>query len=768
MFIIWILAVMLSWSAMASLPPEISFSFPDRRDKVCFFAEDTFEEKVTCQLGMAGVYPPQSVAYGPAGCCFDAFSGEGVFWALGEQHLSRVMDISNPLSGNGEPSPDAGWAAHETPSATDDVLAHAQDVGETSDKGVAPSLGERLGEEIRGWITDRLKMAYGGERHAFVMEAAVLADLLVLDAADDAPIEGGYVTVSDDAVHLVHYVRSTDEDGYAVLPMIAGEKYVVMLRVSGYLQPEPIIFMLEDAAEEFPQKVVTVHRGVTLSGQVLDTWQQPVGGAKLIVSVYDEQDREIWNSTLDRPKAFDKVIEEHGAASVDWAPERPSMTCDAQGRFKIEHVPLGKLHVYAVTDGKMPSGPVVLDAREAHVFESLVLRVVETCWAWFRITDEHDVPLEATVSLVDKVSGYAPDPISLPKQSAARVEGLPSAFQLTIYADGYETVTKTMACQPGDEFVFALKKRVFQAVRANVQNTWGEPLDHVRVTGMDDKGKVVCAAATEKDGTLFMEMCPRGVLLSFTKEGYAPFETRVMGEDVLDVTLSEGVVLRVVADGDAQLSECSIYHDVGTSPSRQLVARQKAVQGRVVFEHLARRKYVVQCTSDSAETSLNAWEPTDGEADFMLSVAFEKRVQIDGIVTEAYGAPVPYAEVVLDKDVLQTDEYGRFQYMTLPSRPLRVQVHHWLYGQLERRIEPEAFRREIELRLEEKAPTACAARLEEDGVVTVVDGSSLRIDGIRQDSVWQGKGMKRGDYVESCDRALVIVRDDKRLVFQFE
>ena len=151
-----------------------------------------------------------------------------------------------------------------------------------------------------------------------------------------------------------------------------------------------------------------------------------------------------------------------------------------------------------------------------------------------------------------------------------------------------------------------------------------------------------------------------------------------------------------------------------------------------------------------------------------LSMVFEKRVQIEGIVTENYGAPVPYAELAFGKEVIQCDENGRFHLMVAPDADIHVEAHHWLYGSMERVIDSQEFTHEIELRLEDKAPVECVSLLEEKGISTHMDGSSLRIDIIRQDSEWRGKGLQRGDYVESCGRALVIVRDDKRLIFQFK
>ena len=412
-------------------PKNMAFDLPDHRSEVCFKTQGVEDERVTCQLGIAGTYPPQKVVYGVAGCCFEAFDGDGVFWAMGEQHVSRLIDVSGSLSLDTE--------------ATDGNL--------TDDEGIQKRGDADLFARMKQFFEDMKARFYGGERRTFVMEEAVLADLLVLDEADEQPIEDGYVTFADDAIHLLNEVRRTDEDGYAVLPLIADEEYVVTLRASGYLQPSPLHIRVTDELETYPEIVVTLSRGVTLSGKVVDAFEKPVGGAMLVVSVLDSSDREIWHSTLDRPKAFAGVVTNRSEVG-NWVPERPSITCDERGRFKVENVPFGKIRVYAVSDGKMPGTPMLLDAREEQTFEALTLHLAETHWAWFRITNRNDVPVAATLEIVEPETGYALEPLNITAKSASRIDGLPSTFLLTIRAEGYETLTKTMHCQDGAEFVF--------------------------------------------------------------------------------------------------------------------------------------------------------------------------------------------------------------------------------------------------------------------------------------------------------------------------
>lgn len=752
-------AVAVVWiAAIHEIPREMPFTIPDHRGEICFVADESYDERITCMLGLAGMYPPVNADYGVIGCCFEAFEGDGTFWALGEQHISRLIDVSRGLQ------EEENLSDVHVPFAEENAYS-IEDTSETNRDSLALKNWKR---RVREALEDFSRRVYGKERHRFVMEDAVLADLLVLDAADDSPLEGAYVTVSDDAVHLVNYVRRTDEDGYAVLPLIAGIPYTVTLRVSGYLQPDPLVYLVEAGEDDFPERIVTVSQGVTLSGRVVDAFNNPAAGAQVVVSVYDSREREIWNSVLDRPRSFDKMISEQQALSGFWLPERPTVTCDERGRFKIENVPFGKIKMYAVASGKMPQEPFVLDAREQHDFEALTLHLAETYWAWFRITDENDVPVDATITIVDSVSGYALEPSMIPKKSATRIEGLPKAFLLTIYAEGYETLTKTMEAKDGDEYVFALKKLMFHRVRASVRNAVGNPLEKVSVVGVNDKGKVVCSAMTEKNGSLLMEQCPKDALLRFTKEGYAPAEVRVTEDEAYQVTLTEGVTLRLSAEDQVQLRACTLYDDVEADTPHHVVAQTQAVGGRVSFEHLATRPYAVVCSSSAQASSKRIWEPDSEEKIFDLSMVFEKRVQIDGIVTEAYGAPVPYAELAFGKDVIQCDENGRFHLMVAPDADIHVEAHHWLYGSMERVIDSQEFTHEIELRLEDKAPVECVSLLEEKGISTHMDGSSLRIDIIRQDSEWRGKGLQRGDYVESCGRALVIVRDDKRLIFQFK
>lgn len=760
--IVFVLAALQLGALVNLCPKNMAFDLPDHRKEVCFRTQGIDDERVTCQLGIAGVYPPQRVVYGVAGCCFEDFYGEGVFWAMGEQHVSRLIDVSGSLTLDAD-KPDGD-------------MADIQDVSQTkvfdnssTDNVEIQALVEGSADKLvrmKHFLEDLIARFYGGKRHTFAMEEAVLADLLVLDAADDQPIEDGYVTFSDDAIHLLNEVRRTDEDGYAVLPLIAGEDYVVTLRASGYLQPSPLQIHVTDEAETYPEIVVTLSRGVTLSGKVVDALDRPVGGAMLVVSVLDSSEREIWHSTLDRPKAFADVVTNRSEVG-NWVPERPSITCDERGRFKVENVPFGKIRVYAVSDGKMPGTPMLLDAREEQAFEGLTLHLAETHWAWFRITNRNDVPVAATLEIVEPETGYALEPLNITAKSASRVEGLPSTFLLTVRADGYETLTKTMHCQDGDEFVFSLNPLLVHTVRAVVRNEWGERLEHIDAYGIDKNGKIVCSGKTDTYGMLIMEACPVDAVIRLTKEGYASYEARMAGDEIVEVTMTEGVILKLSGDGQL-LKSCSLYDGV-EHPSRSILMRQKAVNGSVVFEHLGYRPYYIECTHVDGRTSVSKmWQPVDKKDFFEETIIFEKRKRIEGIIMDAYGAPVPYAEIVLGNDVLQCDEQGRFGANVDPSKPIHICAQHWLYGRIERIVEVNEFAREIEIRLEEKAPVACIALLEEKGVMTMLDGSTLRIDHIRQDSPWIGKGFMRGDYVESCDRGVVVVRNDKRLVFQLK
>ncbi len=711
------------YQMMMALKSELPLA--DRSEQVCFYAEMPVDEAMTCHLGAAGVYPPLSAPYTGVGCCFDAFDGSGVFWALGEQHMSLAQNVE--LKAESEPI----------------LRRNTEQV---------PAFVWNLMHRVR-------RMIWGGTRVKFALKEAVLVDLLALDETDDAPVSGVRVSVSDASMHLVSYVRSTDADGYAVLPMVSGASYVVSMRASGFVQPEAMhLIAPADDAEEV-EKVVVLSHGVTLSGTVTNGSGIPVSGAQLVVSVTNGSGLEVWNSTLDRPKAMSQTVTTHTDAP-SWVPERPSVTCDQKGRFRIENVPQGQIQIYAVATGFVPHGVVKLDAREENAFDDLKLSVGESHSAWVRVTNSDEVTVAAALDIIDIDTGYAFDTVKLGAASSTKVTGLPKQFEVTVRADGCWPQRKRIDLTQGDELSFVLESAASARLRGRVVNAEGEGIAGVSLVSSSNYFGS-CMGRTNKSGGFELEDCPsNGTELQVEAVDYAPKAVMVKPDHENVIVLDHGVSLQLKVPQDEMV--CSVRRAQKNAP---VLYRQLPTQHTIVFSNLERAEYLVECTADGYVPTTLKWKPTGSATMFEESISLQAWMEVSGVVLEKYSADASYAMVEVNGVRAECDEQGRFYVQVAQSDKIIVRAQHWLYGQAE--VTREATdKTEFVVRLDDEPPHGCAAFLQEHHVQTVLDGASLLIDAVGKESKWSGRGLKRGDYVESCNKKLVIVRDNKRIEFK--
>ena len=710
--------------------------FVDRSTQLCFYATAPVDEVVTCHLGAAGLYPPGSAPYDTFGCCFDRAllhdtATDAVFWALGESHMSEVTRMK--LDPNAE---------------------------RATEEGVQP---EWLSDE--NWAKLRAFRArlLGGARYAFDLKDAVLVDLLVLNSDDDAPVQGVRVSVADASMHLVSYTRESDEDGYAVLPMIRGVNYTVTVRASGFVQPAPLQFAIStDETLETHEHIVELDRGVSLKGTVKTANGEHAGGAQLVVSVTNDAGNEIWDSTLDRPRPLSKTLRLSGDDAT-WMPERPSVSCDEKGRFKLENVPHGKIHVFAVADGFAPGDVVSLDAREESSFTSLDLNVAEPQMAWFRVINSQEERIPATLEIVDQKTGFALDPVQLDAVSSTKLSNLPKTFSLTIQSEGYWPLHQNVDLTKNSEWTFTLTPSATASLAGRVTDAQNTPLAGASLYGTSALD-VACFGKTDSTGAFKLETCPLdGTTLHIEAAGYAPVDVKVTPQNETLIIMDHGVSLDLVLPRDALNVTCTLSRNSHSSTPTPLFLKS-AENGHILFENLARAQYSVDCEANGAAPKHFVWTPKGNDTKFVERVEFTSLMTIKGSVIEKYSSDAPYAVVELNGVSVDCDESGRFEIALPQSDVIHVKARHWLYGQAEL-TRNTADTSEFVIRLDDLPPRGCQESLAHDGVKTVIDAASLLIDEFSPDSKWNGKGLKRGDYVESCRPNLVIVRNDRRMSF---
>ncbi len=718
----FIMLGLVAFTLNGVVSPIQSIEWPNHAHEVCFRATEPVFDEITCHLGQPGVYPPQKAAYGWAGCCFGVERGNAVLWALGSSTMSDVLnfDLVEPES--------------------------------ESSEFAATTLRARL-----TWLKTRL---FGAEQRRFELKPAELVDLLVVTDLDDTPVPGVRVSVADASMHLVSYTRETDADGYAVLPMIRGTRYAATIRASGFVQPPPLELVISpDELSDFPEQVVTLDRGVTVAGQIRNWHDDPVPGATIVANVLDAKGHEIWNSALDRPHALSKALALAG--DEGWSPERSSITADERGQFRIDQVPHGKIALFAVAPNSVPGPVVTLDAREMDDFSKITLHVEEPLSAWFRITDEKDVTVPAALNIVDVRTGYALDEVDVEARSSSKIKGLPQRFVVTVISDGFWPLRRVIDLDAASEHTLVLTHTEATRLAGSVVDPDGVPVAGATLlaTGQGD-----CSAQSASDGTFSIDACsfPATTTLHVEAVGFAPLDwTAKLGETQL-IQLNRGTALQL-AFKNADKVTCEL-NQVGDDGSLNLVGRLDEAAEGARFENLADRVYQLRCSAPGKVNVFKNWRPVSAETlEDKLDIVFEDAVTISGDVLEKYSGDAAYALVDIDGRTVTCDETGHFEFTMRPTESVHLYARHWLYGEERRVVSSEEWARPLVVRLNDLPPQGCAQKLLENGIVTVVDGASLLIDSIQDSSKWASKGLKRGDFVESCGVELVVVRDDRRI-----
>ena len=682
------------------------------------------EQSITCVWSHPGAYPAQEVRAeaGTFLCCFKEVPSSGVFWAIGESVMSRV---------------------------------HRIDVDKTT-----------------GWvIPGRHEQS---RLYVFPMESVQLLDIHALDSRTDEPIKNAHVTMSNDIVHLVSYQKVTDSDGYAVVPVIDGQKYIVTVRANGYLPAKPFSVSTKDIIqpplmmqnseeitedEELPsfneaERVVELDPGIVLKGKVTDFHHQPVEGARLHVEV-ERSDHSIWSSDLDQPRPVSYLasINQH-----TWFPKRSEFQTSTTGQFYIETIPQGKIRIFATHDHMPPSRIVTVDATDRLEIDTLSLQMQEPRKAWIRVQNTHGVAISSSLTIIDENTGFEMETLETPTSGAIERKNLPEKVRFRILVEDvlpYEVVKNLSG---NDEIILTPDSDLAEKMSVRVQNEFGESIESVTINLADasvQKRYPTCMSKTDKSGKSLLEVCPTEFWLSVYHPNYGHQIKYISNPlDEVQITLRPKVESRISLEDNHQpvKAKCTLEYVFGSGDHTYSFNEKHDLKDGILVlnRYSGHVSYQLNCSSGNVEIT----KSFNGES-IPEVIEFPHQIQRSVIVLDSFGASLPYARIVVNGREYITDESGKLSLMAQDEQKLHV--YHWLHGESE--VIFTNGTGELEIHLPDKASSETEQCLNKHHCFYIVDSAAILVD-----EAMEKYPVQRGDIVESCDdKGAVVVRDDRRM-----
>ncbi len=656
------------------------------------------DQVIRCYWAHPGTYPPKEARFYwlLRRCCFSERPEAGVFWAIGESVTTRLIAF--------EPAEDQDRRAS----------------------------------------------------FEFDLDQALLYDLLVLDAATDAPVSGARVTLSNDAVHLVSAVYHTDADGYVVLPVMADTQYIASIRADSYLTPPPVQIFWPSENTDMPESVVELDPGTSLSGRVTDSDGRAVADAKIHVDV-DLVGGGAWSSDIDLPLP----VSSFSSPEAPWTPYRGSFSSAANGRFLLETLPRGKMHLYATHDDYAPGPVVTVDTSDDADAGMVHLSLASPRRAWVRVENEMKAAVVASLSVVDMRTGFEQIGVKSLASGALDLKNLPERARFRVSADGYVFHQEDRTIEDGDEIVITLEKSEDSSLAFKIMDADGSPMQNVTLSMADrdqQKAHPQCLAKTDSQGKALLPVCPKAFWLDIyhsdivrelrhVTSGGPERELYLKAGSALSVEMRDEKTGARVRDVSCAL-ETVFTADIG---ERRISERFECRDGMLELSHRGAQKCILSCSNADGSRS---------QAEFVCDQApkaleFKHHEQRSAVVLDAFGAQVPYARILIGDRSLETDETGHIALSAEPGT--KLEVYHYQHGHASLAFETGSGT--LELRLPDKPDDAVMRCLDARGLKYIVDSSEILLDILNET-----RNLKRGDSVEQCGSAgLVVVRDGRRV-----
>ena len=669
----------------------------------CFVpTEDTREltkdQDMTCIWAHPGKFPPVRVPYNHflGRCCIWEMPESGTFWLIGESVMSEIIQV---------------WV----------------------DSDVYRSTTE------------------------FELKPAQLLDVLVVDEHTQETIENARVTIANDAVHLVSFTRMTDEDGYAVIPVLPLKDYVMSVRADGYLAPNPMFFTA--LPDDMPKAVIELDPGIEIRGKVTDFNGNPVNNAQLHVEI-ERTTGGTWNSDIDLPRAISAVATQNEI----WSPSRGSYQTDERGLFRLQTLPRGKTRIYASHDQFAPSEWEKLDTTENTPSDGVPLVLKPAKRAWLRVENTQGAAIESTVTIFERTTRQEIAQITTPSSGAADVTRLPEHARFLITSDLYYPKQIDKDIQDDDEITVTLDKTTEGRVSVEISDGNG-PMGNVTLSpaSLDiRKQHPLCLAKTQSDGTATLESCPEEFWLDIYHTDFARSMIYVNSKDYSDkkfISLSPGESVHIDMT-DVETHEaipdvsCKITTIFSSGNEKYSLKEEfSAANGQLKLEHRPLTEHALQCSAPHRPGIQVTFTPPE----VPQKLEFAHAISRSAVITDSLGGAVSYASVLVNGEIHESDYEGEVHLTGMPNAT--IEVFHWQHGHAKSTLTEGSS--QLEIRLPDHPNEDIIKCMQESHhIQTSIDGAAILIDQIELP-----KGLKRGDGVERCSsREIVVVRDGRRIV----
>ncbi len=697
-------------------------------------AELTRDERITCHYGAIGENSARKAVFDGRRmrCCFKSPIARGAIWAVGESVMTPIAAIEE---------------------ATDENAA------------------------------TRPKLAF---------ERATLADLLAVDARTGNPIPGVRVIISDASVHLVAYAKTTDEDGYAVIPTIASQPLVVSLRRNGYLPKTNIAFRppspraSDDSAMQNSDRlsteiVIELDPGTQLTGTVKTPLGEVAAGAALHAEIR-LSDGSIWYSDLDNPVPISALP---GIEKETIVPLRAHYRTDERGRYRMTPLPRGEATLYATHPDYAPSRPISADARGDALLPPNELRLEPAHSAYLRAENETGAAVAATVYVFDKPTGAEHARYQTGTSGAILAESLPVQAKFYVFADGYAPATIEKTIRDGDEIVAKLHQTPNARYVFSVRDAVGSPIDNAVLMPAAQnirKDFPQCRGKSKKDGTAVLEFCPSKFEVSAYHPNYAEKRLRAeflpsRSDDVVPIELGAGLSFDLpCAEAKTHRPiprvECEIriggseQSDEGGSPGEagdirdaesDSIERISTETGVLRMMRRPNKIHRLMCKCPQGRYAEFSIDPSDPPAKLEFPALYAMQI----VLCDAFGAPVAYGHIETPSQTFETDEAGRAEIRIGENG--EAAFRHYLHGTAKKSaqelaaIRSAANGRPAEIRLPDAPDGDALSCANRHRIQTLTDGAQIRVD---DPGDYAQKGLVRGDSIEACDdRRLSVIRD---------
>lgn len=702
--------------------------------RFCFEASDDSvaligDEKIVCRYGAIGYTPTLTTPFDNARrrCCFLRPIREGVVWAIGESIMTRVIDI--------------------------------------------PKLPSEL-------VPKNPRLFF---------EQAALQDVLVVDARSGLPVPNVNIVVADSPIHLVSLERQTDEDGYAVIPMLATQPLSISLRANGYLPQKDISLKLHGDATNPEEIVVELDPGIQMAGVVRSPTGDPIAGATIHATIRQKTSH-LWHSDLDNPLPITSFTEKGQTKII---PQRASYTTNERGKFLVTPLPRGKMTIYATHPDYAPSAPIKLDTRDGADLPAIELSLQQPKSAYVRVEDDSSQAVAASIYVFDATTGAEIATVRTPSSGAIRIHTLPNLVKFYVFADGYIPTTRNLTVADNDEIILPLRPSQFASYSLRLVDPRRNPIDNVALlpANTEDRSDYPeCQTKSGRDGSAILQNCPQKFLVEAFHPDYAKTELELAASThpaslVREIQLHSGLsfdlpCIEAQTERKIKTVECEVSvlktHDLNETNLKSKSSQSHATQieiiktdtGTLHFFHRPSALHKLTCNRSGENPVSFSIDPTSPPD----KLVFPQKYTAQIILCDAYGSPVAYGHIQTPSKTYETDEKGHAAIAVYEGED--IAFRHYLHGisretheTIARRI-VNANGRPLEIRLPDVADSAtiaCARRL---GIDTITDGAQIRVD---DPGAYRQKALLRGDSVESCnDEKIVVIRDDRVVEISIE